>query len=283
MARHGWAPAARLPGVGNPNDAPVLEAHGLVKAYKRVRAVDGVSIRVGIGERVGLLGPNGAGKTTTLLMLLGAITPDKGSVTIAGHRLPRHRSRAMQHVGFAAGYLPLPDRLRVNEVLGIFGRLYGIDDPTRAAMAALDRFGVTHLSGAMCVELSSGQRTIVGIAKAIMHHPQLLVLDEPTASLDPDVALRVRSGLQSLSDDEGIALLVTSHNMVEVEELCERVVFVQGGRVVADGTPSEVAGDGSLEEFFLALARNDELDSIGTHRGAGGHVGALEDEESARP
>ncbi|MCB1004865.1 MAG: ABC transporter ATP-binding protein [Acidimicrobiales bacterium] len=263
--------------------APILEARGLVKAYKRVRAVDGVSLEVRAGERLGLLGPNGAGKTTTLLMLLGAITPDAGTVTIAGHRLPRGRSRAMQHVGFSAGYLPLPDRLRVGEVLTIFGRLYGIDDPSDAAHAALGRFGVTHLTGAMCMELSSGQRTIVGIAKAIMHHPQLLVLDEPTASLDPDVALRVRDGLRSLSEDEGIALLVTSHNMVEVEELCERVVFVQGGRVVADGTPAEVAGDGSLEEFFLALARNEELDSIGAHRGLGAHVAPIEDEESARP
>ncbi len=261
---------------------PVLVARGLVKAYKRVRAVDGVDITVGAGERVGLLGPNGAGKTTTLLMLLGAITPDDGTVEIAGHRLPRQRSQAMQHVGFAAGYLPLPDRLRVREVLGIFGRLYGIDDPTEAAQTALERFGVAHLGDAMCVELSSGQRTIVGIVKAIMHHPRLLVLDEPTASLDPDVALRVRTGLQSLSDDEGIALLVTSHNMVEVAELCERVVFVQGGRVVADGTPADVAGDGSLEDFFLVLARNEELDSIGSFRGAGSHVSASDDEGTAR-
>ena len=275
--------AARLGAVVTSTPAPVLEARDLVKVYKRVRAVDGVSLTVAPGERLGLLGPNGAGKTTTLLMLLGAITPDEGTVTIAGHRLPRHRTRAMRHVGFAAGYLPLPDRLRVREVLGIFGRLYGLDDPFPAADAALERFGVSHLAGAMCMELSSGQRTIVGIAKAIMHHPQLLVLDEPTASLDPDVALRVRTGLQRLSEDEGIALLVTSHNMVEVTELCERVVFVQGGRIVADGTPSEVAGDGSLEDFFLTLARNEELDSIGTYRGSGAHVAPQDDEESARP
>ncbi len=269
--------------VGTLSPEPVLVARGLVKAYKRVRAVDGVDLVVSAGERVGLLGPNGAGKTTTLLMLLGAITPDEGSIEIVGRRLPRQRTQAMQHVGFAAGYLPLPDRLRVHEVLGIFGRLYGIDDPTAAAQAALDRFGVSHLGEAMCVELSSGQRTIVGIAKAIMHHPRLLVLDEPTASLDPDVALRVRAGLQALSEDEGIALLVTSHNMVEVAELCERVVFVQGGRVVADGTPDEVAGDGSLEDFFLALARNEELDSIGSFRGAGSHVPSLDDEGTAKP
>jgi ABC-2 type transport system ATP-binding protein len=239
---------------------PVLVARGLVKSYKRVRAVDGVDLTVAPGERVALLGPNGAGKTTTLLMLLGAITPDEGSIEILGHRLPKERSRAMAGVGFAAGYLPLPDRMRVREVLAMFARLYAIKDPGPAVDAALDRFGVGHLADAMCMELSSGQRTIVGIAKAILHHPPILVLDEPTASLDPDVALRVRQGLQGISADERTALLVTSHNMTEVERLCERVVFVHGGRIVADGTPAEVArrhGTGSLEDVFLQLAGHD--------------------------
>ena len=233
----------------------MLEADSLVKMYGDTRAVDGISLTVGPGERVGLLGPNGAGKTTTLLMLLGAVLPDEGTVTIAGHRLPRQSSQAMRHVGFAAGYLPLPDRLRVREILGIFGRLYGLNDPFPAAEAALDLFGVGHLAGAMFTELSSGQRTIVGIAKAVLHRPRLLVLDEPTAFLDPDAALRVRDGLRCLVDSDGAALLLTSHNMREAAELCERVVFVNAGRVVADGTPADVAGTGTLEEFFVALAR----------------------------
>ena len=240
---------------------PVLRATGLVKRYKRTTAVAGVDLTVGAGERVALLGPNGAGKTTTLMMLLGVVSPDEGTVEIAGHLLPKARSRAASHVGFAAGYLPLPERLRVSEFLTMFARLYGLADPAPAVAAGLARFGITHLADNMGNELSSGQRTLVGIIKATLHQPELLVLDEPTASLDPDVALRVRTGLEALCAEEGTALLVTSHNMVEVERLTERVVFIARGRVVADGTPSEVAarfGVEDLEEVFLHLAADRE-------------------------
>ena len=236
---------------------PVLEARGLVKRFRDIQAVDGVDLTVRAGERVGLLGPNGAGKTTILLMLLGATLADRGEITIAGHRLPRQRSRAMEHVGFAAGYLPLPDKQRVHEALELFGNLYGIADPRPAIAEALERFRIAHLADRMCMDLSSGQRTLVGICKAILHRPELLVLDEPTASLDPDVAMRVRNGLLQLNRDVGTAILVTSHDMVEVERLCQRVVFIAGGRVVADGTPETVAnqfGHGSLEGVFLQLA-----------------------------
>jgi len=249
--------------------APVLRATGLVKQYKRVRAVDGIDLRVDPGERVALLGPNGAGKTTTLMMLLGVITPDEGEIEVVGCRLPRERSKAMEQVGFAAGYLPLPERLRVEEFLELFGRLYGIEHPESAVKLGLQRFAISHLARAMGNELSSGQRTLVGIIKATLHRPQLLVLDEPTASLDPDVAMRVRTGLERLCADEGTALLVTSHNMVEVQRLCERVVFVSGGRIVADGTPEGVAerfGRDDLEGVFLHLAAEagvTELDIAG--------------------
>ena len=234
-----------------------LEAKGLVKDYRRGRAVDGVDLTVAPGERVGLLGPNGAGKTTTLLMCLGAITPDAGTVDLLGHRLPKQRERAMAHVGFVAGYLPLPGSMRVIEYLRMFARLYGLRRPDHAARTWLEHFGVPDLARAMGTELSSGQKTLIGIVKASLHRPSLMVLDEPTASLDPDVALRVRTGLRRLSDEYGTALLVTSHNMVEVERLCERVVFMSAGRVVADGTTSEVAesfGGDNLEHVFLQLA-----------------------------
>ena len=231
-----------------------LRAVGLVKDYRRGRAVDGVDIAVRAGERVALLGPNGAGKTTTLMMLLGVVTPDGGTVDILGHRLPGGRSAAMADVGFAAGYLPLPEKLRVREYLRMYGELYGLQDPQGQAQRALERFGIGHLSAAMGTELSSGQKTLVGIVKATLHEPRLLVLDEPTASLDPDVALRVRTGLLSLCAEEGTALLVTSHNMLEVERLCDRVVFLSAGKVVADGSPDDVAalyGRGDLEGVFL--------------------------------
>jgi ABC-2 type transport system ATP-binding protein len=246
--------------------ADVLRATGLRKRFKRVQAVDGVDLTVAPGERVGLLGPNGAGKTTTLLMLLGAITPDEGTIEIGGHRLPKRRSEAMASVGFAAGYLPMPDHLRVREALSVFAGFYGLD--RRAGNEAIDRslerFRVLSLADRMCTELSSGQRTLIGLVKAVLHRPRLLVLDEPTASLDPDVAYRVRLGLRQVCEDDGTALLVTSHDMVEVQRLCERVVFVSAGRVVANGTPEEVAasfGHDDLEGVFLELAGTD-LDEL---------------------
>ena len=238
----------------------VLRAHGLRKSYRGLLAVDGVDLEVGRGARVALLGPNGAGKTTTLMMLLGVISPDEGWVEIVGRRLPRGRTAALAEVGFAAGYLPLAERLRVHEFLRMYGQLYGIAEPRPMIDNALARFGIAHLARAMGTELSSGQRTLVGIVKATLHRPRLLVLDEPTASLDPDVARRVRVGLRELCDEEGISLLVTSHNMLEVERLAERVVFIAGGHIVADGTPDDVAamfGHGDLESVFLQLAGTD--------------------------
>ncbi|MEY2472991.1 MAG: type transport system ATP-binding protein [Actinomycetota bacterium] len=235
----------------------VLRANGLVKAFGGVCAVDGVDITVGAGERVALLGPNGAGKTTTLLMLLGAITADQGTIEMAGYRLPHERSAAAGQVGFAAGYLPLAERLRVHEYLRMYGQLYGVANPSDRIARTLERFGITHLANAMGTELSSGQRTLVGIVKAMIHEPQLLVLDEPTASLDPDVARRVRTNLLEICSERGTALLVTSHNMVEVERLCERVIFLSHGKVVANGTPDEITasfGTTDLEALFLHLA-----------------------------
>jgi ABC-2 type transport system ATP-binding protein len=236
---------------------PVLVARGLRKSFKRIEAVRGVDIEVGAGERVGLLGPNGAGKTTTLLMLLGVITPDGGTISIAGHQLPKGRSRAMGHVGFSAGYLPLPERLRVREALGVFAGWYGMRRPERAITAALERFGVEHLAESMCTELSSGQRTLIGIVKATLHRPDLLVLDEPTASLDPDIALKVRNGLLEACEADGTALLVTSHDMREVARMTQRVVFLAKGQVVANDTPVAIAetfGHDDLEGVFLQLA-----------------------------
>jgi ABC-2 type transport system ATP-binding protein len=239
----------------------VLEARGLVKDYRRDRAVDGVSLTVHSGERVALLGPNGAGKTTTILMILGVISPDEGDVHIGGFDLARHRTHAAEQVGFAAGYLPLTERMRVREYLKLYGQLYGVIDPDPLIDDGLERFRIAHLAEAMGTELSSGQRTLIGIVRATLHRPRLLVLDEPTASLDPDVAQRVRRGLLDLCERDGAALLMTSHDMSDVEQVCERVVFLSHGRIVADGPPEHVAatyGRGDLEGVFLHLAERHE-------------------------
>jgi ABC-2 type transport system ATP-binding protein len=238
-------------------DRPVVELRGLVKHFRAITAVDGLDLAVPAGARVGLLGPNGAGKTTTLLMLLGVILPDAGTVHLVGRELPRQRSKALEHVGFVAGYLPLPENLTVRESLEIFAGFYGIRRPGPVVSAAIDRFGIGALANRRGQELSSGQRTLVGIAKAVLHRPRLLVLDEPTASLDPDVALRVRAALLEVHREDGTALLVTSHNMREVEMLCERVVILARGRIAADGTPTEIAthfGTADLEGAFLEVA-----------------------------
>jgi ABC-2 type transport system ATP-binding protein len=247
----------------------VLRARGLVKDYRRTRAVDGVDLTVHAGERVALLGPNGAGKTTTLLMLLGVVAPDAGSVEIGGIALDRHRSHAAEQVGFAAGYLPLTERMRVVEYLRLFGQIYGIADPTPVIDEGLERFRISHLAQAMGTELSSGQRTLIGIVRATLHRPRLLILDEPTASLDPDVAQRVRQGLLELASLYGTALLMTSHDMSDVERVCERVVFLSHGNVVADGTPREIAdayGHGDLEGVFLHLAERHDVAAQQTDR-----------------
>ncbi|MCZ7630655.1 MAG: ABC transporter ATP-binding protein [Microthrixaceae bacterium] len=180
-------------------DGHVLVARGLRKRFERTQAVDGVDIEIHPGERVGIVGPNGAGKTTTLLMLLGAIEPDEGSVELVGHPLPGGRGPAMAEVGFAAGYIPLPERMTVCESLRLFGTLYGVDDPGRASAAVLEELGISHLADQRCESLSSGQGTLVGFAKAVIHQPRLIVLDEPTASLDPDVAMRVRDRLEVMN------------------------------------------------------------------------------------
>ena len=164
-------------------------------------------------------------------------------MTICGFDLAHQRSRAAECVGFAAGYLPLTERMRVREYLRLYGQLYGIADPNPLIDEGLERFRIADLAGAMGTELSSGQRTLIGIVRATLHRPRLLVLDEPTASLDPDVAQRVRAGLLDLCDRDGTALLMTSHDMSDVVQVCERVVFLSHGRIVADGSPETVASD----------------------------------------
>ena len=214
--------------------APALRAKGLVKGFRSTRAVDGVDLEVRPGERVALLGPNGAGKTTTLLMCLGTITPDEGSVEIFGHHLPKGRSKAMERVGFAAGYLPLPDRLRVREVLSIFADLCGADRSGDAVVEALERFDVVP-PGRPDVH-----RAVVGPAHHRRHRQGRAAPPgacscstsppRPWIPMSPSGSARA---LDRLNAEDGTTLLVTSHDMNEVERLCERVVFLQHGRVVA--------------------------------------------------
>jgi ABC-2 type transport system ATP-binding protein len=236
----------------------ILDVRHVTKRFGAVTAVDGVSFRVGPGEVVGLLGPNGAGKTTTLHMVLGLVTPDAGEVRLFGEPLAADRSALLGRLNFAAGYIHLPGQLSVEENLRVFAHLYGVRDVPGRVAALLAQLELDELRRRPVRLLSSGQQTRVQLAKALVNEPELLVLDEPTASLDPDIGDRVRALLLRVVRDSGRAMLITSHNMREIERMCDRVHFVAAGRIVATGSAGELAdryGVDDLEAVFLRVAR----------------------------
>lgn len=238
-------------------NASVLDVRGLTKRFGEVLAVDDVSFSLDTGETVGLVGQNGAGKSTTIHMVLGLTTPTAGTVRILGRDPHRDRS-ALEQVNFSAAYTSFPQTLTVEENLTVFARLYGIRDPRHRVREILALLGVPHFAPMQTRALSSGQATLVHIAKALLNAPRLLLLDEPTASLDPDAADRTRGVLKRVSRESGFTTLITSHNMREVEELCDRVVFIHQGRIVATGSPAEVSahyGSADLEAAFLRVTR----------------------------
>jgi ABC-2 type transport system ATP-binding protein len=236
----------------------ILEADRLTKRFGTLTAVDSLSLTVGDGEIVGLLGPNGAGKSTTLHMLLGLLTPDSGSIRVFGLDLERHRTQVLSQVNFAASYLGLPGVLHVREVLAAFARLYGLRRPAQRVAEVADLLELGKLMRRRVADLSSGQLTRVQLAKALLNEPRLLILDEPTANLDPDVGDRIRSLLLRLVDEAGGSMLITSHNMPEIERMADRIHFMSAGRIVATGTAAELASRyavSDLEEVFLKVAR----------------------------
>jgi ABC-2 type transport system ATP-binding protein len=236
----------------------ILDVRGVVERFGPVTAVDGVSFRVEPGEVVGLLGPNGAGKTTTLHMVLGLVTADAGEVRLFGEPLTTNRSDLLGRLNFAAGYVSLPGVLSVEENLRVFARLYGVDDIAARVDELVEQLDLGELRRRPLRLLSSGQQTRVQLAKALVNEPELLVLDEPTASLDPDVGDRVRALLLRLARGSGRAMLITSHNMREIERMCDRVHMMAGGRIVATGSAAELAdryGVDDLEAVFLRVAR----------------------------
>lgn len=235
--------------------AAAISMRGVTKSFKQIRAVDALDLEVPAGQRLGILGPNGAGKTTTLMMLLGVTTPDAGDITVLGHRYPRGRTQAIERSNYFASYLGFPSKLNVRQMFTVFADLYGA--PAGAIDEAIERFGIEHLLAKMPSEMSTGQKTLVGMARATLNRPELLILDEPTASLDPEIAERLRGILRSLHADHQMTILITSHNMADIERLCDRVVFIGHGRVIADDEPMALAaryGVEDLERTFLHIA-----------------------------
>jgi ABC-2 type transport system ATP-binding protein len=245
-----------LPSQARPDT--VLGVANLCKSYGHVTAVEHVSFEVGRNEIVGLLGPNGAGKTTTINMILGVLAPTRGVITIGGIDIAKKRSQALAQTNFAAVYATLPGNLTVEQNLRFFGLIYGIKSLSSRVDSLITRFDLNHLRHTRCGVLSSGEQTRVALAKALLNQPQLLLLDEPTASLDPSAAQIVREQIRELAREGNCGILWTSHNMYEVEEVCDRVLFVSHGRILLEGDPRALPaayGVRTLEELFIQLAR----------------------------
>ena len=230
----------------------------LRKQYGDTVAVDGVSFTVDQNDIVGLLGPNGAGKTTTINMILGVLAPDSGVVRIDGLDLASHRSEALQRTNFAAVYSPLPGNLTVVQNLRFFGMLYDVPDLKRRIEELLGNFDLTRFRDTRCGVLSSGEQTRVSLAKAMLNRPRLLLLDEPTASLDPSTARELRASIREFTSQGEGGVLWTSHNMNEVQEVCDRVLFLSHGKILLEGDPKQLPGrhgKETLEDLFVAVAR----------------------------
>jgi ABC-2 type transport system ATP-binding protein len=230
----------------------------LIKRYKGVVAVDGISFRLRPGSIAGLLGGNGAGKTTTIAMIMGLVTPTAGTVTVLGAQMPQERYRVLHRMNFESPYVDMPMRLTVRQNLTVFAQLYAVPDiEGRIASLAAD-LDLTEFLDRPAGKLSAGQKTRVSLAKALLNRPEVLLLDEPTASLDPDTADWVRSHLERYRTEHGATILLASHNMTEVERLCERVIIMKKGRIEDDDTPQHLLaryGRSTLEDVFLDVAR----------------------------
>ena len=242
-------------------DAPptkVLSVSDLRKEYGATLAVDKISFAVGRREIVGLLGPNGAGKTTTINMILGVLAPTSGSIQIEGVDLAKHRARALERTNFAAVYAPLPGNLTVAQNLRVFAMVYGVKDTTARIEEVLRQFDLERFRDTKSGVLSSGEQTRLCLAKAMLNRPQLLLLDEPTASLDPATARDLRAVIRECAAEGSGGVLWTSHNMYEVEEVCHRVLFLSHGRILLEGDPKALPsehGKDTLEELFITVAR----------------------------
>jgi len=249
--------AARGAGAGDETSV-VLSVRELRRTFGATAAVDGVSFEVRRSEIVGLLGPNGAGKTTTINVILGVLEPTSGTVRIEGADIGASRSRALGRTNFAAVYAPLPGNLTVSQNLRIFGLLYGVDALAARIEAMLDLFDLRGLKDVRCGVLSSGEQTRVGLAKAMLNRPRLLLLDEPTASLDPAAARDIRAKIRAFAAGGNGGVLWTSHNMHEVADVCDRVLFLSRGKILLEGDPRTLPrehGRESLEDLFISVAR----------------------------
>ena len=236
----------------------ILKITGLTKEYGAVRAVDHVSFSINSGKIIGLLGPNGAGKTTTINMILGILEPTQGSIEIFGKDMKEHRSKISKSINFAAVYAHMPANLTVRQNLYVFGLLYEVRNLNERIKLILREFDLEGFSDIKVGLLSSGEASRLNIAKAIINNPRLLLLDEPTASLDPSISQLVRQKIRQYVEKTKTATLWTSHNMQEIEAVCDQVLFLSHGKILLSGNPKTLPsehGKKDLEEVFISIAR----------------------------
>src|SRR5271157_4103870 len=241
----------------SPPSPPILSVENLGKSFGPLQAVDGVSFHVSRGEIVGLLGPNGAGKTTTINMILGVLAPTSGRIAIEGVDLRANRSGALACTNFAAVYAPLPGNLTVEQNLRVFGMIYAVENLTNRIEEVLATYDLSRFRRTKAGVLSSGEQTRLSLAKAMLNRPRLLLLDEPTASIDPSAARDIRAGISKIVDSGHCGVLWTSHNMVEVEAVCDRVLFLSHGKIVLEGDPKTLPrqhGAETLDDLFVSVA-----------------------------
>lgn len=242
--------------------SPLIHAASLTKTYGQVHALQALDLTLERGSILGLLGPNGAGKTTAIHILLGLLTPTSGTVRVLGMDPETARHRIAPRMNFASAYVQLPSNLKVYENLNVFAGLYGVRDARKKIPQLLDLFGVADLRGRLTGSLSSGEKTRVNLVKCLLNDPELLLLDEPTASLDPEMADHVRKTLRRIQLERGIGILYTSHNMPEVEELCDRILFLHQGLKIAEGSPKEVLErfqTRDLDQLFIKIVRSGDV------------------------
>lgn len=251
------------------SDVPAIRVERLTKRYGSVTAVDGIDFTMRRGSVLGLLGGNGAGKTSTIAMLLGLLLPSSGSIHVLGVDMRRDRFRALPYMNFSSPYVELPHRLTVRQNLAVYAKLYGVADSRAAIAEVAENLDLTEVLDRASGALSAGQKTRIALAKALINTPQLLLLDEPTASLDPDTADWIRTYLADYARRTGASILLASHNMGEVERLCDDVVMMRRGRIVERGTPTQLIqryGRDNLEQVFLDIARAREASDIARAR-----------------
>lgn len=245
--------------------ATILRVTNLTKRYNSFTAVNRISFEIKEGEIVSLLGPNGAGKTTTIQMLLSLVSPTSGDIEVFGKNLREHREELLSMMNFSAPYSLLPYNLTPREGLTVFSLLYGVRNYRERVKSLLDEFNLGELVNRKIGQLSSGEQMRLGIAKAFVNNPKLLLLDEPTASLDPPTARQLRARILKRIQESRGAVLWTSHNMREVETVSDRIIFLSRGRVVADDTPQNLKkqyGQEDLEEIFIIIANEPIRESL---------------------